>query len=620
MKTSHTRRKRLPPMRKTERVNTLRANHHLVGLFTIAAALLLLLNISLVFFPSERADATTSDNVIGWAWSSGGGWLSMNDTNSGAGGGAYGVNVNPSTQVMTGFAWSPNTGWVCVGSTCTASCPGNTPEGAASYAYVDGSGDIHGWMKFCNLGTDGWVSLNCANQSTCGTSDYNVHVNYGTGQFSGWAWHSLTSGVGWGWIDFSLVQMDTANVEDFSTNPLLCRNGLDDDLDSDFDCADSGCTFQEPACPATELNCSLIGQVDCCSNSFDDDYDGSVDCDDPNCSSAMICQPEICDNGIDDNGINGMDCDDPECFGAPGCEICDNGIEDDGDGDIDCDDSDCTTAPECTPAWLQSKFGNVYATLGIEGNAPPPGQANATYCLTSSGSITGFSSELGCEEAGESAIDLPIGPDGYASKLGQMDVSGIISGRYGEVETITNASQIDSPLAGKVYYYNNPSCSTPFILPSTTFMNATGSNSRGSGLLVINGCDLQITGNLSYQSGGVTQYLRNLASFGILVLGQYSGSTYQQGGNLYIDPSVTQIVGTVYAERSIHTGTTGDRLTDSQLEVYGALVSREILLERRWSSPTEAAEVVEFDGRGVVNPPPGFQDVAKSLPVLSDRY
>jgi hypothetical protein len=627
----HASRKRLPKMKPVTSVRPHHSDRRLIGLFAAAAAFLVILNAAVLLSPPREAGAMAADNVVGWAWSSGGGWLSMNDTNAGAGGGTYGVNVDAVTKKMTGFAWSSNVGWVCFGQTCTAhpvACGGTPPKGAVD-AYIDGSNNARGWAKICNIpNDDGWISLNCTDSPAgCGSSSYRVSVNFGSGSFNGWAFHGLSGAQnGWGWIDFSRVRL-SGNAEDFDIAPPLCTDGVDNDFDGDIDCDDDGCTGEEPACPSIETNCALIGHTDCCFNSFDDDFDGPMDCADSDCASDPHCIPEdehgagSCKDGVDNDMDGPIDCDDSDCEGEPGCEICDNApIDDDGDGDVDCDDDDCKDSPVCTPAWLKSKYGNVYATLGVEGNPPPPGQANATYCITTGGTITGFSSEYGCEEEGEEVITLPVGPDGYVSTLGRLDVTGILNGQYGQIKTITSASQIDATLGGKVYVYDNPSCSSPFIIGTKTFMNASGQSGRGNGLLVIKGCDLRITGNLNYQSAGVSQYLRNLASFGILVLAKYNGTTYAQGGNVIIDSAVERIVGTIYAERSISTGSTGNRITDKQLNVYGAFVSREVKLERMWSRPDQAAEVVTFDGRAVVNPPPGFQDVSKSLPALGDTF
>lgn len=597
-----------------------KSHHQLIGIFVVAAAMLVLLNFAVLLAPEQKKlMATTAQNVKGFMWNGWAGWVSMNNTSDGSAY-AYGVNIDPSTKAVTGYAWSPNSGWICFGSTCS----GTTPSGGASVATavnVAGTWELTGWAQIINLGTtDGWISLNCSNRSECGTSNYKVTVNFATGAFSGYAWHAYTGNNGWGWTDFSQVTMDTSGVEDFTNNPLLCRNGLDDDLDGLIDCADPGCKFKEPACPAVETNCSLLGQSNCCGNGLDDDQDGLLDCNDTDCSAATVCQPENCTNGVDDNANGLIDCNDTQCFGKPGCEICTNGIDDDTDGIIDCADSDCSSDPACTPAWLKSQYGNIYATLGIQGNPPPVGQSNATYCLTSAGTITNFSSERGCVEQSQSQVTLPVGTGGYVSTLGRLDITGILSGRYGQVVNITSMTQVPNNLAGKVYVYTDASCTSPVVMNAITFANATGANEKGSGLIVVNGCDLKISGNLSYQSGGVSQYLKNLSSLGVIVLSKYQNGSYQKGGNLFVDASVSQIVGTIFAEKSLQTGSTGSRTTDVQLHVYGALISKQILFQRKWSSPSEPAEKVEFDGRAVLNPPPGFQDVGKSLPTLTDRY
>jgi hypothetical protein len=600
-----------------------------VGLFVVSAALLVLLNFVIMLAPEQqRLLASTAENVKGYAWNSWAGWISMNNSNDG-GAVSYGVHINPTTLYMTGYAWTPHAGWICFGSTCS----GTTPAGGSPTAQViNVAGDweeVRGWAQFVALGTNGWISLNCEDRGICITkSDYKVLVNFASGAFDGFAWHAISGSTGWGWTDFSRVVMDMSAVEDGDTgDPGVCTNNTDDDLDGDVDCADSGCMYNEDAgCPTTEPRCTLFFGTDCCSNTIDDDYDGPVDCTDPDCVADPVCITEICDNDVDDNVDGFIDCADPDCLGASGCEICDNEIDDDSDGMIDCLDDNCSTDPYCTPAWLKSEYGNIYAKIGISGNAPPVGQKNATYCLSSAGTITNFTSGTNCVEANQEAISLPVGKSGYVSTLGQLDVTGILNGRYGQVVTISNLGSLPQSLNGKVYVYSNPSCaSTPVDFGSgtetTVFANASVSSAKGSGLLVINGCDLRIIGNLTYQSQQVSDYLKNLASLGIIVLAKYDGDDhYVSGGNLYIQPTVGQIIGTIFAERSVHTGTTGLRSTDIQLHVYGALISREISLERLKSTESEPAEVIEFDGRSVLNPPPGFQDVGKSLPALTDRY
>ncbi|HWQ99922.1 MAG TPA: hypothetical protein VN397_03700 [Candidatus Methylomirabilis sp.] len=602
-----------------------------MGLFAVAAVFLVILNIAVILTPSHTVFATVTENIDGWAWSSTGGWLSMNNTNAGAGGGSYGVNVNPVTKFVSGYGWSTNQGWVCFGTSCT----GTTPAGVVSTARIDVSNRLRGWAKFINLtDPDGWISLNCLDTGgagSCATSNYGPTVNLGTGIFSGYAWHGLAGGLGWGWIDFSGVRMSTTT----EATIVRCHDGIDNNLNGSVDCADAGC-FQKPAlnCPAVETQCSLIAHSNCCYDGDDDDNDALVDCADADCNgqscgSGCACSAgnkteTSCADAADNDGDTLTDCNDTDCSAYIGCvpEVCDNLVDDNANGLTDCADPLCSGFPACTPAWLKSQFGNVYSKVGVTGNAPPPGEANATYCITTGGTVTNFTSQTGCVEAGQQQLNLPTGGSGYVSNLGRLDVNGILAGRYGTVVPITTDAGIPAVLDGKVYLYDADVSGCPaggFVLNAKTFNNASGSTARGNGLLVVKGCNLKIAGNLSYQAAGVSQYLRNLASFGALVLAKYSGgSPVANTGEININPSVSQIVGLYFGERTIKTGTTG--AIDVQLKVYGALVSRDIQLQRRYGSPTEAAEDVIFDGRGVVNPPPGTQDITKSLPSLKDTF
>jgi hypothetical protein len=572
-----------------------RVHVHLVSLFSIAAVALVLLNVAAILTPLERVAATNSDNVRGWAWSDTGGWLSMNDLNAGSGGGSYGVDIDDATGLLSGFAWSDNQGWMCFGSSCTVSAcanGANAPTGGQPSAGAV-AGEIRGWAMFCNLGTDGWVSLHCNGSPTGCSSDYGVTASGVTGQFDGYAWHGLAGPAGWGWIDFSGVTL--GGEGDLAT----CQDGDDNDLDGNIDCADDAC-YQQPAlnCPATETQCALLGRTDCCSNGFDDDLDGDVDCADNNCSADPLCSTEICDNLTDD----------------------------DSDGDVDCDDDSCSGFASCTPAWIQSQYGNLYAQQGIRGNAPPPGQSNASFCISSGGEITNFTSETGCLEPDTTAFDLPSTGNGYVSNLGRLDVAGILAGRYGQVVNIADGNGVPALLDGKVYVYDRDlqggACPSgeDFVLDARVFQNAAGEVGRGNGLLVVKGCNIRLTGNLGYQAAGVDQYLRNLASFGVLALTKYVGGVATSGGMVFVDPGVTQIVGLYFSEHAFSSGSTGATFTDVPLKIYGAVVSNDIRLERRFSSPTEPAEDIVFDGRGVVNPPPGTQDITKSLPTVQSVF
>lgn len=107
----------------------------------------------------------------------------------------YGVNIDGSGD-FSGYAWSSNVGWVWFGATTT--CPAGTCQANVS---ID---NVSGWAKILSLGdSDGWISLECENTTTCGTSDYGVTFNQLTGEFGGWAWSSTL-----GWVSFNALNCD----------------------------------------------------------------------------------------------------------------------------------------------------------------------------------------------------------------------------------------------------------------------------------------------------------------------------------------------------------------------------------------------------------------------------
>lgn len=528
---------------------------------------------------SDVASASSNDNVTGWVWADPIGWISLNDINPGSGGGAYGVNVDPNTGAMNGFGWSNNAGWVCFGSSCShPACSGSVPSSKSPYAvpfaevspapYVSGGSirSFHGWAKVCNEGNAGWISLNCSDlsPSVCGAYNYHVPFDMTTHFFedtsnggsptngTSFAWNGNSDGTGFGYLDFHLarVSFPLENTEN------TCTDGIDTDVNGAIDCADPSCATtnacQAPPPPLAEHTCTLGSADSCCANHTDDD----------------------------------------------------------GDSLIDCDDFDCqANSSACTVAWLKTQYGNVYAQKGIQAIAAPMSQYNASYCLSfTDGSIVGFASQSGCQSFSD-VLSLPNASRGYKGSLGSIDLTGIERGSYGRVIPIADGSAVPSFLNGNVYTYVGGGILT---IPAISFQNSNGPTGRGNGLLYVKGADLRIAGDSTYASASIQSYLRNLASFGVIVTKDPSTGL---GGNIMIDPTVHSVVGAYFAESSVHTGASSDALT-----VYGLLASREISFERTSSTLTTAAETVIFDGRAVANPPPGMQDVGKSLPTTKDAF
>lgn len=171
----------------------------------------------------QKVQASSTDNVTGWAWSSNIGWISLNCTNTNSCG-TTGGNVNYGLTIanngdITGYAWSPNIGWIKFGGFANSSFPNISGDGTSPInANLSGT-KITGWARACNGlndvitnpqinqtvsngtactgvprtdGWDGWISLHNSND------DYGVNVSSSTGAITGFAWGSDVVG----WIQF----------------------------------------------------------------------------------------------------------------------------------------------------------------------------------------------------------------------------------------------------------------------------------------------------------------------------------------------------------------------------------------------------------------------------------
>lgn len=147
---------------------------------------------------------------------------------------------------------------------------------------------------------------------------------------------------------------------------MFCANSLDDDADSDTDCADSDCFQQFSFCSLgpcyDEENITWNSCADADNN---DDADGT-DCADSDCigmigdsSTGATCgaTENSCTDGFDNDASGGTDCADSDCNGEVGGAIkgievycsasestatdCTDGFDNDADGSIDCYDDGC---------------------------------------------------------------------------------------------------------------------------------------------------------------------------------------------------------------------------------------------------------------------------------------
>jgi hypothetical protein len=213
-----------------------------------------------------------------------------------------------------------------------------------------------------------------------GTWEYDgvnwLHINLGTSP-AGRHSHSMAYDVArrkvvlFGGHDAADLFSDTWTYGFDSSFPdELCYNGIDDDGDGLFDCADPDCTLW-PSCQPGEL----------CANGADDDGDGLIDCADPNCGGfacgamGQTCSAGVCGPPIDP--CNPSPCSHPpenHCMGDTAHRFSQLGTCVETNGVADCDyqptDEDCSLSGRiCVEgACVMSGPGVLLISEYVEGN------------------------------------------------------------------------------------------------------------------------------------------------------------------------------------------------------------------------------------------------------------
>ncbi len=281
--------------------------------------------------------------------------------------------------------------------------------------------------------------------------------------------------------------------------------------------------------------------------------------------------------------------------------------------------------------YVQTVEGDIYVKNNISSvTLPSGGNYNATYLILAGGDVTNFiSEELYKPPEIESyvatsyplAIDLPRASRNYFNIFGKLDVPGLselAENKYGSYVDLSSSSGLSGTFSGngrRVIVDKNHTGS--FILGESGALTLAD----GSATFIIKG-DLYINNNVVYDSEAVTN-LANLPSFAFIV-----------EGDLFIDPSVTEVVGnyvvlgrpsepacptaasdTPTGCGALYTGATAD----NPLTVHGILMARKFFFERTYSDITNlASERINYDGRLLINTPPGFKDLSASLPLFTE--
>jgi len=456
-------------------------------------------------------------------------------------------------------------------------------------------------------GNTGWISLNCNNISDASDIDYGLNIDFDSVfpsiPVTGYAWSSNS-----GWLDFQ--PSTRAGFSGYPASPAY---------DARFNRSDPG----DPESTAG----TITGWAKWVALGTEGWVRLSANAGDPFAYQVNVGADRLFE-GYSWNGGSNVDADpEPER----------------GDGWIRWD----STGPgggipgggaSILAYWFETKYGDIYSGGDISAPfAPLLSRYSATYLIQSNGTIAPvvITSEADALDASIDNDDpyiaddsfgvysLPDQANNYRGTLGWLDKAGMLAGRYVEVteyagtKTKTTIGQ-NVTLEGKIYRYTG----NVTVDKAIDFKKGTAGK-KGNGTIIVEG-DLFIDNNITYSSGAISGNVNQLPSVAWIVK-----------GNIEIDPSVTEIDGLFFSEGEtpgldgkygIKTGTTGASSTDVQLVIKGMLIAKKIHLQRLFikadledpDSPNEPAEQIFFDGRAIVNPPPGLTDIAKGLPALRE--
>lgn len=303
--------------------------------------------------------------------------------------------------------------------------------------------------------------------------------------------------------------------------------------------------------------------------------------------------------------------------------------------------------------------GDIYSP-----GEPPTGKYNAAYIIEASGDIINWRSESGYEYPALLAAPEYLTPESgidsgkFSNELGSLDYIGLITAvetglTIGPDETYTNkyGSQLyGSEVAGVldpgfvmndsvVYFANNDSVpgSGPITLSEIEFVPGTTDES-GAGIIVVDD-DLVITGNIYYSQTPVDA-LKHIPSIVWIVNGDVTvniddannacsdtGEACIPGGCSGGTCSIHNIAGTFIIlgdggsdcppNLDSPSGSCGRFTTGSgnvQLRIHGAVLAKQIKLERFYGAGSGPSEFFVPDGRLQANPPSGLTDFSKSVP------
>lgn len=476
----------------------------------------------------------------------------------------------------------------------------------------------------------GWIGLNCktagvAQADICATSDFQINVDSVTGEMSGYAWIGESSAGGpIGWIDFDPNPYPAS--PNYSAKAFLSQSTADGDIYDTYQLGDVVgwarlVSLQKEGAKGHFENWGWVKLHKTSDDTID--YGVSVDID-----SGVFTG-----HGWSGGGT--------ECIGA----ACYNNSV--GLGWISFEDYSGVSQlpPTYVAPFLETVQGDIYSKVGIGGSeifslptSPLTSELfyNSTFLIQAGGNIERYTSESGPSYLLPTYDELvpPLATNKYTNVMGKLDVDGITSyevvgsppiekNKFGIiVEDFNESAFLEqhfvelaiNNLQGKVYHIQGDfTVDIPLIIASGEVVN----NENASGTVVIDG-DMIIERNITYQPlDAADTDLEDIPSVVWIVK-----------GNIYIRPDVTEIAGNFVAvgkeSGGIWVPGTGQLYSgagDENLVVNGLVIAHELFLQRSGIGTVEnvrAAERIFYDGRIIINTPPGVGDFAKALPVVSE--
>ncbi len=280
--------------------------------------------------------------------------------------------------------------------------------------------------------------------------------------------------------------------------------------------------------------------------------------------------------------------------------------------------------------FIKTDDGDVYSQYNISPDLAPTTGYNATYLILAGGNIANFTSEEKYKnqlpdpifnesyvqpDYTSKIIGIPKKSTNFFNTLGYLDVPGISfagENKYGLYEDLPAGDKaIDS-------YYTKAGYRVIIHGDLILGKNAPVIFGNGPITFIVNG-DLIIMGNVRYSQNVINSF-QDLPSVAYIVRGdvKIAPTVEEVAGNFIVIGQDNKLcsdlsdIGCGIID-TVDGADSDDKFT---LTVHGIMMAKKFKFQRSYASVLkEPSEKVIYDGRLLVNPPPGLADFSKGLPI-----